>query len=130
MDNQETLIVTKTDFEKLSSLIRTATSDVAELLDEELSRASVVSDNELPEDVVSMNSTVRFQDLDTGGETVVTLVYPHEAKIEENKISIFAPVGSALIGLRVGQVIQWPIPNGKEKRLRVISVLYQPESAQ
>ncbi len=130
MDNQETLIVTKTDFEKLSSLIRSMSSDVAELLDEELSRASVVSDNELPKDVVSMNSTVRFQDLDTGGETVVTLVYPHEAKIEENKISILAPVGSALIGLRVGQVIQWPVPNGKEKRLKVISVLYQPEPAQ
>lgn len=129
MDNQETLIVTKTDFEKLSSLIRTADSDVAELLDEELSRASVVSDHELPGDVVSMNSTVRFQDLDTKSEAIVTLVYPHEAKIEENKVSIFAPVGSALIGLRVGQVIQWPVPSGKEKRLKVISVLSQPESA-
>ncbi len=127
MDKQDTLIVAKTDFERLYSLIGNANSEVKELLDEELSRASVVSDDELPEDVVSMNSTVRFQDLDTMGETVVTLVYPHEAKIEENKVSILAPVGSALIGLRVGQDIQWPLPNGKKKRLKVISVLHQPE---
>jgi regulator of nucleoside diphosphate kinase len=128
MANQEKLILTQNDFQKLTSLVKATDSDIAELLEEELGRASVVSDEELPDDVVSMNSKVRFQDLDTGTETVVTLVYPHDARIEENKISILAPIGSALIGLRVGQVIQWPMPNGKEKRLKVISVLYQPES--
>lgn len=128
MEFQNNLILTKSDFEKLTSLLNTATHETAELLEEELSRASVVPNEELPSDVVSMNSKVSFQDLETEKETVVTLVYPHDANIEENKISIFAPVGSALIGLRVGQVIQWPVPNGKEKRFKVVSVISQPES--
>jgi regulator of nucleoside diphosphate kinase len=129
MENQDNLILTKADFEKLTSLINTANADTAELLEEELNRASVVADEDLPADVVSMNSKVRFQDLESERETIVTLVYPHDANIEENKISILAPVGSALIGLRVGQVIQWPVPNGKEKRFKVLSVISQPESA-
>jgi regulator of nucleoside diphosphate kinase len=128
MENQNNLILSQTDFQKLSSLVNTAQVEVAELLEEELSRARIVSDEQLPHDVVSMNSRVSFQDLDTGKESVVTLVYPYEADIMEDKISIFAPVGSALIGLRVGQVINWPVPKGKVKRLKVISVLYQPEA--
>lgn len=77
----------------------------------------VVANDELPADVVSMNSKVSFKDLDTEKESVVTLVYPQDANIDEGKISIFAPVGSALIGLRVGQVINWPLPHGKEKKI-------------
>ncbi len=129
MENQNNLILTHADFQKLFALINANDSETAELLEEELGRASVVADNELPNDVVSMNSKVCFQDLETGRETIITLVYPHEANIEENKISILAPVGSALIGLRVGQVIQWPIPNGKEKTFKVVSVLSQQVSA-
>lgn len=128
MENQNNLILTNADFQKLSSLINSDNSKVAELLEEELGRASVVAEEELPKDVVSMNSKVCFQDLETGKQTIITLVYPHEANIEENKISILAPVGSALIGLRVGQTIQWPIPNGKEKTFKVVSVLSQQVS--
>ena len=129
MENDSKLILTQNDFHKLSSLVTSTKSDIAELLEDELSRASIVPPEKLPNDVVSMNSTVGFVDLDTGKESIVTLVYPYDAKIEENKISILAPVGSALIGLRVGQVINWPMPHGKEKRLRVVSVIYQPESS-
>lgn len=118
--------MTQNDFQKLSSLVGSVHSDVTELLEEELNRASIVTEEALPKDVVSMNSKVCFEDLDSGAENTVTLVYPHEAKIEESKISILAPVGSALIGLRVGQVIHWPIPHGKKKRLKVKSVLFQP----
>lgn len=128
MENQYSLVITKADYEKLISLISNTNIETAELLEEELSRAFIVADDELPEDVVSMNSKVRFQDLETGNETVVTLVFPHEANIEKNRISILAPIGSALIGLRVGQVIQWPLPNGKEKQVRVLEVLSQHES--
>lgn len=123
MENQDNLILTQDDFQKLTSLINGVNLEVAELLGEELSRALIVANEELPKDVVSMNSKVRFQDLETGKETIVNLVYPHEANIEENKVSILAPVGSALIGLRVGQEIQWPVPGGKEKRIKVLSVL-------
>ncbi len=121
MDNHDNLILTSGDFQKLSSLVSSTQTKIAELLEEELSRASIVPDDELPQDVVSMNATVRFQDLDTEKESTVTLVYPHEANIDENKVSILAPVGSALIGLRVGQMIIWPVPNGKEKRMKVTS---------
>lgn len=129
MENQNILILTKEDFEKLTSLINSTNLETIELLEEELNRASVVANEELPADVVSMNSKVRYQDLETGKETVVTLVYPHEADIEKNKVSVLAPIGSALIGLRVGQIIQWPVPNGKEKQVRVLAVLSQPASS-
>jgi regulator of nucleoside diphosphate kinase len=129
MKNSDNVILTKADYEKLSSLLMSAKPEIAELLEEELGRASIVSDGELPRDVVSMNSKVSFKDLDTGKELIITLVYPHDADIGENKISILAPIGAALIGLRVGQVIRWPVPSGKEKRLQVVAVLFQPESA-
>lgn len=129
MENINNLILTQADFEKLSSLVNVSNTEASELLEEELSRASVVADESLPMDVVSMNSKVRFRDLETGKDTIVTLVYPHDANIEEGKVSILAPVGSALIGLRVGQVIQWPVPNGKEKQFKVLSVISQRDSA-
>lgn len=122
VENQTPLILSQNDFQKLSALIEHSHSRFAELLEEELGRASVVGDADLPKDVVAMNSKVQFQDLETGAEMTITLVYPHEAKIDENKISILAPVGSALIGLRVGQIIQWPVPSGKEKTFKVVSV--------
>ncbi|HMN67601.1 MAG TPA: nucleoside diphosphate kinase regulator [Bdellovibrionales bacterium] len=99
-----------------------AKSEAGELLEEELARASIVPDDELPSDVVSMNSEITYQDLETGAEQTVTLVYPQEANSAENKISILAPIGSALIGLRVGGVIKWPIPKGKIKEIKVIRV--------
>lgn len=126
MKNQNKLILTQNDFRLISSLVNAAGVKSTELLEEELNRASIVSAEELPSDVVSMNSRVVFKDLDTSKEMVVTLVYPNEANIEENKISILAPVGSALIGLRVGQVIMWPMPSGKDKRIEIVSVLSQP----
>ena len=66
----------------------------------------------MPEDVVTMNSTVRVRDLETGEVDTYTLVYPHEADIEENKLSVLAPVGTALLGYRAGDVVEWPVPAG------------------
>lgn len=122
MKEKDTLIITKTDFEKISVLTSLAKRETAELLKDELARATIVHDEQLPEDVVAMNSIVSFEDMDTGKTTVITLVYPPDANIDANKISILSPVGSALIGLRVGQTINWRFPNGKEKILKVISV--------
>ncbi len=122
MMNQDHIILTQTDFQKLISLLNSIKSETTELLEDELGRAHLVADDKIPPDVVSMNSTVGFQDLEEGKKSLITLVYPHEANIDENKISILTPVGSALIGLRVGQIIRWPFPNGKEKQLKVISV--------
>ena len=124
MENQNNLTIARTDFQKLTELLHAVNSEAANLLEEELGRAAIVADDQLPKDVVSMNSKVTFQDIDTGNETFVILVFPHEANIEQNKVSVLAPVGSALIGLRVGQTIGWPMPNGKDKHLKVISVSF------
>lgn len=122
---QDSIILTKTDFHKILSLLNLAPSSIGQLLEEELGRALLVSDDELPDNVVGMNSLVRFEYLDDAKQSSITLVYPLDANIEENKISILTPIGSALIGLRVGQVIRWPFPNGKEKQLKVLSVSSQ-----
>lgn len=128
MENRN-LILAHSDFEKLATLVGSASYEAAKLLEEELARAVVVQDEQLPANVVAMNSTVTFQDLDSKKETVVTLVYPHEANIEAKKVSVLAPVGSALIGLQVGQTIQWPMPGGKEANLKVISVERKKEES-
>ena len=122
MNSQDKLILNQADFQRLVSLVRATNSEVVELLEEELGRASVVPDGELPKDVVAMNSKVTFKDVESGKESVVTVVYPHEADIDEGKVSVLTPVGSALIGLRVGQDIKWPFPHGKQKKLLVLAV--------
>lgn len=122
---ENNIFLTQTDFDKLSSLIRNSDSEMAELLEAELNRASIVSEEQLPKDIVSMNSKVSYVDLDSGKESVITLVYPHDANTEENKISVLAPIGSALIGLKVDQNIQWPLPSGKQKRIKVTAILSQ-----
>ena len=101
----------------------------AETLQEELGRAVVVPQELIPPDVVTMNSRVRFEDLDSGKEMEVTLVYPRRANLDEGRLSVMAPVGMALIGLSVGQHIEWPLPRGGVKRLKILPVLYQPEAS-
>jgi regulator of nucleoside diphosphate kinase len=75
-----------------------------------------------------MNSKVRLRDLDTGEKETYTLVYPHEADASAGRISVLAPVGTAIVGNRVGDVIEWPVPAGL-RRLKVEAVLDQPERA-
>ncbi len=122
MKNQNILIISKTDYEKISALTSQATKKQGELLEEELARASIVADDQLPENVVAMNSVVSFEDLDSGKISTFTLVYPPDADLETNKISILAPVGGALIGLSINQIIHWPINENKIRRIKVISV--------
>ncbi len=128
--NQNTteLILTRKDYERLSLLIDEHPRSAA-LLAEELDRAKVVDAKDIPKDVVTMNSKVTFMDLETDQESNVTLVFPPDANADERKVSVLAPIGSALIGLRIGQEIEWPMPNGKVRRVRVTGVEYQPESA-
>ncbi|MES3038669.1 MAG: nucleoside diphosphate kinase regulator [Bdellovibrionota bacterium] len=123
MDNDAKLILSKDDYQKISYLIMGADSNTAVVLGDELNRASIVPTHEVPKDVIAMNSSVRFVDQSNGRESVVTLVYPHDARIEEHKISVLSPVGSALIGLRVGDAIQWPLPQGRERTLKIIGVV-------
>lgn len=116
------LVIKSSDYEKLQSLIERINSSSAEMLEAEIIQAKVVVDNKLPADVVAMGSTVTFKRKDSEETTKVTLVFPGEANLEEKKISVLTPVGSALIGLRTGGEIDWPMPNGKLSHFEVVAV--------
>ena len=89
----------------------------------ELDRAIVVPADAVPPDVVTMNSRVRYVDEHSGVCREIELVYPENADIADAKVSVLAPVGTALLGLEVGQSIDWPFPAGETRRLRVQQVL-------
>lgn len=127
MTTLKILLLKQSDFQRIASLIRSRNSETTQLLEEELNRALVVDDEQLLPNVVAMNSRVKFKDLDSGKESTVTLTFPEESPPEENCVSILAPVGAALIGLSVGQSIEWPFPNGKQRTLEVLSVVQPAE---
>ena len=99
-----------------------------ETLQGELDRAHIVQPTAVPHDVVTMKSRVRLTDVETNEEQVYTVVFPSEANIDERKISILAPIGTAILGYRVGDTVEWRVPGGIRK-LRIDEVLYQPEAA-
>jgi regulator of nucleoside diphosphate kinase len=126
--------VTQFDLERLKKLIEDAQhteyrgSDSLVRLQEELDRAQVVPPQEVAEDVVTMNSTVELLDLETGEEETYTLVFPEYADISRGRISILAPIGTAMLGYEAGDIFEWEVPAGK-RRLKVERILYQPEAA-
>jgi regulator of nucleoside diphosphate kinase len=97
-------------------------------LEEELDRAEVVNPDKVPRDVITMGSEVRLKDLDSKEVKIYRLVFPNDVRFTENALSILAPVGTALLGYRAGDVIEWQVPKGT-RRLRVLKVLYQPEAS-
>jgi regulator of nucleoside diphosphate kinase len=96
-------------------------------LEQELNRANIVASENIPRDSITMNSKVLLKDLDLGEETIYTLVYPEDADMAKNKISVLAPIGTAILGFREGDTIDWKVPGGIVK-LRVEKILYQPEA--
>lgn len=103
-------------------------SEYLENLGKELDRARVVDPKEVPPDVVTMNSKVRLEDLELGEEMVYTLVFPEEADLSQGKISILAPVGTAMLGYRVGDTFEWEVPGGIS-RMKIKEIIYQPEAS-
>ncbi len=94
----------------------------------ELNRAKIVVAQDVPPDVITMNSKVKLLDLDTQEETIYTLVYPQDSNVDQGKISVLTPIGTALLGYSLGDIIEWPTPGGV-RRLKVQELLYQPEKA-
>ena len=125
------LLVSRLDCERLESLLEQplAKGLNTEPLRRELDRAELLEPKEMPDDVITMNSTARFRDVNSGAERELTLVYPKDADGSPEKVSILAPVGSALLGLHVGAVIDWPVPSGRTITLEVLSIRYQPQSS-
>ncbi|MFQ3788889.1 nucleoside diphosphate kinase regulator [Halomonas sp. A29] len=130
MSSRPPIIINRLDAERLQRLIDQANEKdrfVADCLEEELERGEVIDPEEIPEDVVSMNSQVQFTDLTRNRQMIRTLVYPHALANTEDGISVMAPIGAGLIGLRIGDEIDWPLPGGTEVRLRIDAILWQPE---
>ena len=128
------IFITVFDMQRLEQLIESASdkpsrdSRYLEELAEELLTAEGVDPTGIPPDVITMNSKVCLQDLDSGEDLVYTLVFPGDADLESGRISVLAPVGTAMIGYRKGDRITWSVPGGL-KRLKVKKILYQPEAA-
>lgn len=126
------IILTETDLERLSRLLNAnrAGHDLEPSLarlEDELAQAEVVPSTEIPPNVVTMRSRVRARDLRTGEELVFSVVYPGEANLKEHRISVLAPLGAGLLGYRVGDSIEWPVPGGN-RLLRIEEILFQPEA--
>lgn len=128
------IILSKLDYSRIYKCINEAKKlntigliEVENLL-HELQSAEVVDPNEIPSDVVTMNSIVNISFLNTNKTTQFQIVYPDQANIKENKISIFSPVATALIGYKVSDEIEWIVPLGLTK-LRIDEIIYQPEAA-
>jgi regulator of nucleoside diphosphate kinase len=129
-----TIYVTEVDMKRLRAVLDGLKAggrrdrDHLARLEQELDAAEVVSSQTIPSDVVTMNCRVRVTDLTTGRERVITIAFPSDANADEGKVSIVAPVATALLGYRVGDVVTWTVPGG-ERSLRIDEILYQPEAA-
>jgi regulator of nucleoside diphosphate kinase len=130
---RDCIVITEADHDKLRRLIagrRGSGADADHLreLENELERADVLDDKQtIPPDVITMNTEVRLLDMDSGEIKVYKLVLPSEARMQ-NALSVLAPIGTAILGYRVGDVIEWRVPKGV-RRLKVLEVLFQPEAA-
>lgn len=129
MNEKPPITLSSRDLGRLEKLLDTLPPDhaVGAVLQEELNRADIVEPQAMPPAVVTMNATVRFVIEATGEEFCQTLVYPRDADGSAGRISILAPVGSALLGLTTGDRMRWPRPDGDSMTLRIQEIVSQPE---
>ena len=126
------LVISSRDMSRLEALLDTPVlrrHPAALALMDELNRADVRTPEDMPGNVVTMHSRVECEDELTSEHHRLTLVYPHEANVETGLVSVLAPVGSALLGLSVGQTIDWQASGNRSLRLRVTAIDYQPEAS-
>lgn len=130
MSSSPPITITRLDLQRLERLLdsQEAGGPDSSALERELARAQVVGHDEVPPGVVTMNSRVHCREEGSGKDYHLTLVYPQDAGAD-GRVSVLAPVGSALLGLSVGQHIDWPGPGGKLIKLTLLAVEYQPEAA-
>jgi regulator of nucleoside diphosphate kinase len=130
---KRSIIITATDHAELSSMVAVA-GKLSErgrvemsALEAELARAVIVEADEILPDVITMNSRAELLDLESRERMDFTLVFPIDADIEAGRISVLAPLGTAMLGYRVGDEIIWKVPYGT-RRLKVTAVHFQPEA--
>ena len=126
--------LTKNDYTRIYKAItdaknsKTINSNEAEKLLSELSKAEIVPSEKIDNDVVTMNSEVKLFFENTQKEQSFKIVYPQDSNLKENKISIFSPIATALIGYKIGDEIEWIVPGGMTK-IKIVDLIYQPEVA-
>ena len=128
------IYITEPDYNRLSALIEKTREgngvdrQYLNKLETELDRAEIVGAKDIPANVITMRSTVRLKDLVSGEENTYSLVFPTEADFSQGKISVLAPIGTAILGYKSGDTIEWTVPSGL-RRLKVDKIIYQPEAA-
>jgi regulator of nucleoside diphosphate kinase len=128
------IYVTQPDYHRLSALIESTRerngvdTQYLNKLEAELDRAEIVDPRDIAENVITMRSKVRLKDVVTGEANTYSLVFPTEADFNDGKISILAPIGTAILGYKSGDTIEWSVPSGL-RRIKVDEILYQPEAA-
>lgn len=131
---ERTVYITGYDYKRLELLLDIMNSvpqnrrDDLSCLEDALGTCKVVAPDEMPGNVVTLNSRVKYFDLDTSQERIATLVFPSKADLSEGRISITSPIGAAILGYAEGDVVNWKVYSGR-KTIRIVEVLYQPEAA-
>ena len=124
MSERPAIYVLEHDFDRLSAMLEKQPHDnaTADALSSELDRANLVDAEKLPAGTVTMNSLVHFRNEVNGSEYTLKLVYPNQQEADEERVSVLAPAGAALLGLGVGERIDWPVAGNKELSLKIINV--------
>ncbi|HEX7010087.1 MAG TPA: nucleoside diphosphate kinase regulator [Phycisphaeraceae bacterium] len=128
-----TVVVTSEDLNQLRELIRQYREARSEehqylmALERKLSQAEVVEPGQVPPDLVTMNSTLQVRVDGSRRNQNWTIVYPQDADMDENRISVLAPLGTALLGHRAGDTVEWDVPAGR-RRYQIVKIVHQPEA--
>lgn len=131
---ERVVYITNYDYKRLGLLLDSLNSvkqnrrDDLSCLEDELETCKVVDPKDMPANVVTLNSRVRYLDLDSNQQRVVTLVFPSNADLSDGRISVTTPIGAALLGYAEGDIVTWQVFSGR-KTVRIEEVLYQPEAA-
>ena len=132
--NARKIVITESDYGRLRNLVESSKQfsqrDTEHLvaLEEELERATIVAAESVPPNVITMNSRVRVRDLNDGRTITYQIVFPRDADVAKNRISVLAPIGTGLLGYAAGSTVEWRVPSGT-RRWRILNVEYQPEAA-
>ena len=130
--NKNTIYLTDKDYNRLLQVVQSQRQKnglfVVAALSQELKRAKVVSAKEIPADVITMNSRVRLKEMRSAAELDIDIVYPKDADVGKRKVSVLAPVGTAVLGCKVGDEVKWPVAQGMVT-YKVEELIYQPEAA-
>ncbi|MCC5847541.1 MAG: nucleoside diphosphate kinase regulator [Verrucomicrobia bacterium] len=131
MTNKRKIYISAFDLQRLQDFLDDmdpAERKKVRALEDELQRAMVLPPEKIPAEVVTMNSRVRYRDLEDDTEMEITLVFPGDADISQGKMSVLSPIGTAMLGYKAGEELEWRVPDGFRK-IRIEALTYQPESS-